>query len=222
MNKINECDIRRMILQRTDLSAAVKLTVFALLLKVDWGTWRGVATLQELMRLSALSRRSIQNSLKQLEAHKLITRSWSNVNGRVLPVIALDAHAMMSKQETQGGAKSARGCKICTCRGAKSARGGCKICTARGAKSAPLQLNNYKTINLQLDQPHSAFKNTDIDTEQTQTKHNALPKTTHTLTAEMIKTIESHGSNLGHAERVDIAKLHLNIKLLKGGFYEQI
>ena len=50
MNKITEHDIRRAILQRTDLNASTKLTVLALLLKVDWATMQGPATVPELSK----------------------------------------------------------------------------------------------------------------------------------------------------------------------------
>ena len=218
MNKITEHDIRRAILQRTDLNASTKLTVLALLLKVDWATMQGPATVPELSKLCGQSKRSTQYGIKQLETAGLLKRGWVEIGGKMLPMFYLNAQAMAEGVQTlQGGANSAGGCKSCMGRGAKSAGGGCKICRGRGANSAPLQLDNYNSINTQLEKgSFLAFE----DKHNLSSTHQLMP-TQHPLTADMINALESQG-HTGHAERVQYAREHLNIKLLKGGYYEQI
>ena len=204
MNKITEHDIRRAILQRTDLNASTKLTVLALLLKVDWATMQGPATVPELSKLCGQSKRSTQYGIKQLETAGLLKRGWVEIGGKMVPMFYLNAQAMAEGVQTLQG-------------GAKSAGGGCKICRGRGANSAPLQLDNYNSINTQLEKgSFLAFE----DKHNLSSTHQLMP-TQHPLTADMINALESQG-HTGHAERVQYAREHLNIKLLKGGYYEQI
>lgn len=206
MNKITEHDIRRAILQRTDLNASTKLTVLALLLKVDWATMQGPATVPELSKLCGQSKRSTQYGIKQLETAGLLKRGWAEIGGKMLPMFYLNAQAMVEGvQILQGGADSA---------------GGCKVCRGRGANSAPLQLDNYNSINTQLE--NGSFLAFEDEGNSSGTHQpSKLLTTQHPLTLDMINALESQG-HIGHAERVQFAREHLNIKLLKGGYYEQI
>ena len=221
MNKITEHDIRRAILQRTDLNASTKLTVLALLLKVDWATMQGPATVPELSKLCGQSKRSTQYGIKQLETAGLLKRGWAEIGGKMLPMFYLNAQAMVEGvQILQGGADSAGGCKVCRGRGADSAGGGGKVCRGRGANSAPLQLDNYNSINTQLE--NGSFLAFEDEGNSSGTHQpSKLLTTQHPLTLDMINALESQG-HIGHAERVQFAREHLNIKLLKGGYYEQI
>ena len=91
MNTITEHNIRRAILQRTDLNASTKLTTFALLLKVNWSTWQGPATISELSKLCGQSKRSTQYGIKQLETAGLLKRGWVEIGGKMLPMFYLNA-----------------------------------------------------------------------------------------------------------------------------------
>jgi len=216
MNKLNECDLRRSIMKSTDFTPATKLTLLAILLKVDWNTWRGPCTITELESLAGLSRRAVQTAVKSLTDAGLVARSWASINDRRLPVIALNAHQIMGVQNLQG-AKSAQ-CKSSTLGGANPAFQGANP-AFHSAESAPLQYNNNNNTIIQPKEQTQALAYEAINET---TLNSSLPKTQHKLTPAMINTIESHAKYSGHDERVKVAREHLNIKLLKGGYYEQI
>ena len=217
MNKPTECDLRRSIMKNTDYTPATKLTLLAILLKVDWDSWQGPCTISELETLAGLSKRTVQTAIKALTEAGIIARAWANINDRKLPIIKLNAQKIM------GGAKSAgvqnlQGCNSRTLGGANPAHGGANP-ASRGAKSALLQYNNINNTIIQSKteaQPlaHKAINDVALNS--------SLPKTQHKLTPEMIEIIESHAKYSGHDERVNVARKHLNIKLLKGGYYEQL
>ena len=184
MNKPTECDLRRSIMKNTDYTPATKLTLLAILLKVDWDSWQGPCTISELETLAGLSKRTVQTAIKALTEAGIIARAWANINDRKLPIIKLNAQKIMG-----------------------------------GAKSALLQYNNINNTIIQSKteaQPlaHKAINDVALNS--------SLPKTQHKLTPEMIEIIESHAKYSGHDERVNVARKHLNIKLLKGGYYEQL
>jgi len=216
MNKLNECDLRRSIMKSTDFTPATKLTLLAILLKVDWNTWRGPCTITELESLAGLSRRAVQTAVKSLTDAGLVARSWASINDRRLPVIALNAHQIMGVQNLQG-AKSAQ-CKSSTLGGANPAFQGANP-AFHSAESAPLQYNNNNNTIIQSKKEAQPLAYKAINET---TLNSSLPKTQHKLTTAMINTIESHAKYSGHDERVKVAREHLNIKLLKGGYYEQI
>lgn len=216
MNKLNECDLRRSIMKSTDFTPATKLTLLAILLKVDWNTWRGPCTITELETLAGLSRRAVQTAVKSLTDAGLVSRSWASINDRRLPVIALNAHQIMGVQNLQG-AKSAQ-CKSSTLGGANPALQGANP-AFHSAESAPLQYNNNNNTIIQSKKEAQPLAYKAINET---TLNSSLPKTQHKLTPAMINTIESHAKYSGHDERVKVAREHLNIKLLKGGYYEQL
>jgi DNA-binding transcriptional ArsR family regulator len=203
-------------MKSTDFTPATKLTLLAILLKVDWNTWRGPCTITELESLAGLSRRAVQTAIKSLTDAGLVARSWASINDRRLPVIALNAHQIIGVQNLQG-AKSAQ-CKSSTLGGANPAFQGANP-AFHSAESAPLQYNNNNNTIIQPKEQTQALAYEAINET---TLNSSLPKTQHKLTPAMINTIESHAKYSGHDERVKVAREHLNIKLLKGGYYEQI
>lgn len=203
-------------MKSTDFTPATKLTLLAILLKVDWNTWRGPCTITELESLAGLSRRAVQTAVKSLTDAGLVARSWASINDRRLPIIALNAHQIMGVQNLQG-AKSAQ-CKSSTLGGANPALQGANL-AFHSAESAPLQYNNNNNTIIQPKEQTQALAYEAINET---TLNSSLPKTQHKLTPAMINTIESHAKYSGHDERVKVAREHLNIKLLKGGYYEQI
>ena len=216
MNKLNECDLRRSIMKSTVFTPATKLTLLAMLLKVDWNTWQGPCTITELESLAGLSRRAVQTAVKSLTDAGLVARSWASINDRRLPVIALNAHKIMGVQNLHS-AKSAL-CKSSTLGGANPALQGANP-AFHSAESAPLQYNNNNNTIIQSKKEAQPLAYEAINET---TLNSSLPKTQHKLTPAMINTIESHAKYSGHDERVKVAREHLNIKLLKGGYYEQI
>ena len=201
----SEYDIRKAILKRDDLTPACKLVVMGLLLKVDWNTFAGYATVPELCKLTAVKRRTVQYSLKTLETKGLIIRGWHNG----LPTVHICPQVAAAQNLHTGGANNAQ----------------------KSAKCAPLTVQNmrpYKreTIKETIKGPSQAQsilgaeKNKDY-LSISLSSQTTLLKTQHPLTADMINALESQG-HIGHAERVQYAREHLNIKLLKGGYYEQI
>jgi len=236
---ITESMLRRAIMQRTDLSAANKLVLLAILLKISWETWSGPATVGELTNLAGLSERSIQTALKKLNG-TLITRSYTKINGRSLPTIKLLTGSILKGCRSCGGADSA-GCKICTSRGADPAVRGADLAD-KGEKSAPLQYIQLSTTNnTTIDQPLEGA-NEEVNfldnqeqilnatnwgeiADQVQAEELRSKATIQKhlqLTADQKATIQKHVRFEGHAERVRVARKLLNIKLLKGGYYEPI
>ena len=216
MNKYTECDLRRSIMKNTDYTPATKLTLLAILLKVDWESWQGPCTISELETLAGLSKRTVQTAIKALTEAGIIARAWANINDRKLPIIKINAQKIMGVKILRGA--NSAGCNSRTLEGANPAFRGANP-AFRGAKSAPLQYNNINNtiIKPKIEaQPlaHKAINDVALNS--------SLPKTQHRLTADMIKTIEGHAQYSGHDERVRVAREHLNIKLLKGGFHEQL
>lgn len=226
MTKLNECDLRRLIMQNTDYTPTTKLTLLALLLKVDWSTWQGIATVPELALLAGISKRSVQTALSTLEQSNAIVRKWVNHQARQLPHVTLNIHKLTGVQILQGGANSA-GVQILHSRGANLAQGGANS-AQRGANSAPLQYiqSNIQSniqlteVSTELEQKTEVEPSTENDLEFRINK--PIISKPQALTAQMIQTIEQHAQFAGHDERVRVAKEHLNIKLLKGGYYEQL
>jgi hypothetical protein len=240
-DQINEMMLRRAIMQRTDISAANKLVLLAILLKVDWSTWAGPATVGELAKLSGISERSVQTTLKKLDDH-LISRSWMSFKSRSLPTITLKINAIM-RGAVFSETKNLRGEKY-SFRGADLADRGEKY-SSNGEKSAPLQpnttYNNHNTtINTRenvekndqdLEVSHSVFSHSDdvatwgeiSDSIQADelAKKASHPKLKQ-LSLEQQRIINQHVRFSGHPERVRVARKLLNIKLMKGGYYEQI
>jgi hypothetical protein len=240
-DQINEMMLRRAIMQRTDISAANKLVLLAILLKVDWSTWAGPATVGELAKLSGISERSVQTTLKKLDDH-LISRSWMSFKSRSLPTITLKINAIM-RGAVFSETKNIQGEKY-SFRGADLADRGEKY-SSNGEKSAPLQpnttYNNHNTtINTRenvekndqdLEVSHSVFSHSDdvatwgqiSDSIQADelAKKASHPKLKQ-LSLEQQRIINQHVRFSGHPERVRVARKLLNIKLMKGGYYEQI
>lgn len=238
---INESTVRRAIMQRTDISAANKLVLLATLLKVSWETWSGPATVRELATLSGISERSVQTALKKLDNH-LISRSWCQFQGRSIPTISLKIKAIM-RGAVFSETKNIRGAVISQ-EDEKSSSNGEKS-SAKDEKSAPLQYIQLSTTNNttiysrddeqkndnNLDQSHSVFSHSQesvnwgqiterVEAEKLQQKatHPKLQQLTH----EQQRIISENVRFTGHAERVRVARKLLNIKLIKGGYYEQI
>lgn len=252
-HQISEMMLRRAIMQRTDISAANKLVLLAILLKVDWTTWTGPATVGELAKLSGISERSVQTTLKKLDDH-LISRGWMPFKSKALPTITLKIKALIrgadlaETKNLQGGADSAETKNI---RGENPADRGADLAdrgekySSNGEKSAPLQPNTtYNNLNTtintrenvekndqDLEVSHSVFSHSDqsqtwrqitqkIEAEELANRANT-PELSQ-LTQEQKNIINQHVRFSGHNERVRVARKYLNIKLIKGGYYEQI
>lgn len=218
MKELNESMLRRAIMQRTDLTAANKLVMLAILLKVSWDTWQGVCVISELSRLAGVSERATQYAIKNLVSSGMIKKSWVKVDGKSLPSISINTLKICPQKR---GAKSAG---VQNMRGARSAPIGVQDLRLGGAKSAPLQQYTiYNTTNIN--------KQEVISSEEKQFTH-SMPigswgdnkATNHhpKLTDEMKHIIETNIRFTGHEERVRVAKKLLKIKLLKGGYYEHI
>lgn len=235
---INESMLRRAIMQRTDISAANKLVLLALLLKVSWETWQGPATMGELASLSGLSKRAIQTSIKKLDG-SLILRSSTSYQGKSIPLIKLLTDSILEGCKICMGEKCA-GCKMCTQRGEKYSHRGEKY-SQKGEKYAPLQYIQYTTtnntttdkpideanevVNLADNQSHSLGDNWGEITDQINANELAAKANISEhklLNADQKAIIQKHIRFAGHGERVRVARKYLNIKLLKGGYYEPI
>ena len=228
--EINEMMLRRAIMQRTDISAANKLVLLAILLKVDWQTWSGPATVGELSTLSGISKRSVQTTLKKLDG-ELIKRGWTNHQDKMLPTIKIITAKILHPP-----ADLAFKCE-------KYAPP-CEKSASKCEKSAPLQpiqpiTTNNTTINTREevanDEPkldddinlsHSiSAKNWGEIIQQSQAEdlaQKAIHPEHKQLTLEQQRIISQHVRFTGHAERVRVARKLLNIKLMKGGYYEPI
>jgi len=220
---ITENDIRRALMKRTDLSAATKLTLMAVLLRVDWNTWSGACTATDLSQLAGISKRSVRYSLQRAEQLNLIQRKWGAVMGKVLPIITIDYTLILNPADNATPANTATPADNATPANTASVplqnvppMGGIS-CLPRVADSAPLQL----PITNQPYQSHESSSeqiNADGNNEDASRQKGWLR-----ITDEMKETIESHCQfSTGFYERARIARKHLNIKLIRGGYYEQI
>ena len=208
-----ENDLRRALMRRTDINAGTKLTLMAVLLRVDWQTWAGPCTVADLAQLAGISARTVRYGLQAAEELNMLSRGWGSAAGKAMPIITLNtaniatvantAHVDRQNLQPLGG----------------------KICTPTPAKFAPLQLTTFNQPNFQHDQPEPMAEEEERDfsfdevTDERPTKLNSW----HKLTDEQIAIIEQHCSfKTGFYERCRVARKHLNIRLHRGGYYEQL
>jgi len=72
---MKEMDWRAAALRDTNLTAGDKVVMMALLMRADWQTWQGVASVNDLAELTAMSDRGVKNSLKRLTEQGWINRT---------------------------------------------------------------------------------------------------------------------------------------------------
>ena len=72
---MKEMNWRAAALRDTNLTAGDKVVMMALLMRADWQTWQGVASVNDLAELTAMSDRGVKNSLKRLSAEGWIKRT---------------------------------------------------------------------------------------------------------------------------------------------------
>ncbi len=227
---ITENDIRRALMRRTDLSAATKLTLMATLLRVDWQTWAGACTASDLSQLAGISKRSVRYSLQKAEHLGLITRQWGTVAGKVLPIISIKCEAILTPADiatpanTAPPAESAPPANTATLPLQDVPPMGGKTCPPRVADSAPLQLPITNQSNYQ---PHESSSE-EITTDSFEEIAAGAADTSEQLgwlrlSDEMKTIIEQHCQfTTGFYERARVARKHLNIKLIRGGYYEAL
>jgi hypothetical protein len=61
-------------LKDKDLTAGDKVVMMALLIRADWETWQGTASVNDLAELTAMSTRGVKLCLKRIEAQGWVTR----------------------------------------------------------------------------------------------------------------------------------------------------
>ena len=221
---ITENDIRRALMRRTDLSAATKLTLMATLLRVDWQTWAGACTASDLSQLAGISKRSVRYSLQKAEHLGLITRQWGTVAGKVLPIISIKCEAILTPADIATPANTAPPANTASVPLQNVPPDGGISCPPRVADSAPLQL---PITNQPLYQSHESSSE-EIDLDSFERIAAEAADTSEQigwlrLTDEMQTIIEQHCQfTTGFYERARIARKHLNIKLIRGGYYEAL
>ena len=207
----------------------------------ELATLSGISERSVQTALKKLDNHLISRSWCQFQGRSIPTIS--------LKIKAIMRGAVFSETKNiQGGADSAETKNL---RGAvisqedeKSSSNGEKS-SAKDEKSAPLQYIQLNTTNnttiykrddeqkndINLEQSHSVFSHSQenvnwgqitekIEAEKLQQKatHPKLQQLTH----EQQRIISENVRFTGHAERVRVARKLLNIKLIKGGYYEQI
>ena len=106
---MKEHEARRAILKRTDLSAADKVTMMAILMSMDWKTWTNRTTHSALARMTGRNRGNINKNVKRLEELGLIKRDWWTSDNRckspVMTVVkeAIDGEEIEDKPRTDRG-----------------------------------------------------------------------------------------------------------------------
>lgn len=234
-----ENDLRRALMRRTDINAGTKLTLMAVLLRVDWQTWAGPCTAADLAQLAGISSRTVRYGLQKAEALNLISRKWGSAAGKAMPIISMHITQIITPADIAEPAKLAPPAKLAE--PAESAplplqnlqpKGG-NICTPTPAKSAPLQLTTNYQPNSQPIKPEPVAEEREsnfsfegvtdeLTSDDTPPKPTKLNKW-HKLTEEQIAIIEKHCSfSNGFYERCRVARKHLNIRLHRGGYYEQL
>ncbi len=244
-----ENDLRRALMRRTDINAGTKLTLMAVLLRVDWQTWAGPCTAADLAQLAGISSRTVRYGLQKAEALNLISRKWGSAAGKAMPIISMHITQIITPADFAEPAKLAPPAKFAEvakaappaklAEPAESAplplqnlqpKGG-NICTPTPAKSAPLQLTTNYQPNSQPIKPEPvaeeresnfSYEGVTDELASDDTPPTRLNKW-HKLTDEQIAIIEKHCSfSNGFYERCRVARKHLNIRLHRGGYYEQL
>ena len=220
-----ENDLRRALMRRTDINAGTKLTLMAVLLRVDWQTWAGPCTAADLAQLAGISSRTVRYGLQKAEALNLISRKWGSAAGKAMPIISMHIMQIITPAKLAEPAESAP-----LPLQNLQPKGG-NICTPTPAKSAPLQLTTNYQPNSQPTKPEPvaeeresnfSFEGVTDELTSDDTPPTKLNKW-HKLTDEQIAIIEKHCSfSNGFYERCRVARKHLNIRLHRGGYYEQL
>ena len=128
-----ENDLRRALMRRTDINAGCKLTLMAVLLRVDWQTWAGPCTAADLAQLAGISSRTVRYGLQKAEALNLISRKWGSAAGKAMPIISMHITQIITPADIAAPAKFAEVAKA-----APPAK------LAEPAESAPLPLQNLQ------------------------------------------------------------------------------
>jgi hypothetical protein len=87
---MKEYEARVSILKRTDLTNADKVVMMAILMTMDWKTWKNRTSHAALARLTGRNRGNINKNVKKLEGLGIIKRDWySSANRCKSPVMSI-------------------------------------------------------------------------------------------------------------------------------------
>ena len=87
---MKEYEARVSILKRTDLTNADKVVMMAILMTMDWKTWKNRTSHAALARLTGRNRGNINKNVKKLENLGIIKRDWySSANRCKSPVMSI-------------------------------------------------------------------------------------------------------------------------------------
>jgi hypothetical protein len=179
----------------------------------------------DLAQLAGISARTVRYGLQAAEELNMLSRGWGSAAGKAMPIITLNTANIATVAKSAPPAKSATVANTAYVDRQNLQPLGGNICTPTPAKFAPLQLTTFKQPNFQHDQPEPMAEEKERDfsfdevTDERPTKLNSW----HKLTDEQIAIIEQHCSfKTGFYERCRVARKHLNIRLHRGGYYEQL
>ena len=87
---MKEYEARVSILKRTDLTNADKVVMMAILMTMDWKTWKNRTSHAALAKLTGRNRGNINKNVKKLESLGIIKRDWySSANRCKSPVMSI-------------------------------------------------------------------------------------------------------------------------------------
>ena len=75
---MKEYNVRLQVLS-SNLTSTEKIVMMAILLKVDWKSFEGPVTINQIVNMTNLKKRTVQRSIKKLVTHKWITRTSKHI-----------------------------------------------------------------------------------------------------------------------------------------------
>jgi len=106
---MKEHEARRAILKRTDLSAADKVTMMAILMSMDWKTWTNRTTHSMLAKMTGRNRGNINKNVKHIEELGLIKRDWWTSDNRCKSPLMIVVKEALNGERIEDKPRSDRG-----------------------------------------------------------------------------------------------------------------
>lgn len=158
---MKEMDWRAAALRDTNLTAGDKVVMMALLMRADWQTWQGVASVNDLAELTAMSDRGVKNSLKRLTEQGWISRTAQRRDNGLHHKAAFTLLSSKlgggSEQSSQYGEQSSQRVVNKVPNGSEQSSQGVVNKVPRGGEFCAPNINSYQLndqlIDQQIDQP---------------------------------------------------------------------
>ena len=172
---MKEMNWRAAALRDTNLTAGDKVVMMALLMRADWQTWQGVASVNDLAELTAMSDRGVKNSLKRLSAEGWIKRTAqrreNGLHHKAAFTLLTSKVEGGSEQSSQYGEQSSQRVVNKVPNGSEQSSQRVVNKVPRGGEFYAPNINSYQLndqlIDQQINQPHDQHAEPEVEPNPT-------------------------------------------------------